>query len=118
MSYAVRAKDLLNTTRMQDLVFGYYAWTEDGYGLAKAGEEDFEEGQVKHAGSGVLVARGLGLTARHVGQSFQNLDSQFDAITRRKTLLDPQYQTTKVKTEFATMVYQMPTYKGELVQWK
>jgi hypothetical protein len=117
MTFVVRAKDLVNTNRMKDLAFGYYAWTDDGYGLAEEGEEGFEKNQVKDAGSGAFVAPGLGLTAKHVAKGFEHLDSQFDALNRRKTPLDDQYKTTKVITEFATMVYQMPTYKGELVSW-
>jgi hypothetical protein len=113
----VRAKDLVNTNRMKDLVLGYYAWTANGYGLAKDGEQGFEKNQVKDAGSGVLVAPGLGLTARHVGRGFEYLDDQFDALNRRKTSFDDQYTFKKVEPEFATMVYQLPTYKGELVAW-
>src|SRR5438270_14100489 len=111
MAFVVRAKDLVNTNRMKDLAFGYYAWTDDGYGLAGEGEEGFEKNQVKDAGSGAIVAPVLGLTAKHVASGFERLDSQFDALKRRRSPLDDQYKTTRVVTEFATMAYQLPTYQ-------
>src|SRR5216684_2508032 len=117
MAFVVRAKDLVNTNRMKDLTFGFYAWTADGYGLAEEGEKGFEKNQVKDAGSGAIVAPGLGLTAKHVASGFERLDSQFDALSRRRSPLDDQYKVTKVISEFATMAYQMPTYKGELFSW-
>ncbi len=117
MVWAVRARDLLNTNRMKDLAFGYYAWTLDGSGLAEEGEDGFEKNQVKDAGSGALIAPGLGLTAKHVGKGFEHLDPQFDALHRRRSPLDNQYKYKKVIPDYSTMAYQMPTYKGELVSW-
>src|ERR1044071_6296538 len=102
MGHMVRAKDVVITNQMKELAFGYYAWTEDGYGLAEEGEEGFEKNQVKDAGSGAFVAPGLGLTAKHVSRGFEWLDSQFDARNRRKSPLDDQYKITRVETDFAT----------------
>lgn len=97
--YRTTAEEIVLTNRLGTLLFGFFGWP------------DAEEKRVvKEAGSGVFVAPRLGLSARHVGKSFEKFDPQFDALNRRKTPLDPQYQTKPVVGEFATMIYQVPRY--------
>lgn len=103
--FVATGEDILMANRMKPLVFGYYAW----------GETE-EKHRVWEAGSGVIVAPGLGLSAKHVSKGFQKLDPQFDAIERRRSPLDAQYQTIRVRTEYATLVYQMPLGE-EYVRW-
>jgi hypothetical protein len=79
------------------LLFGCYAWTQDE-----------SKKRVLDAGSGIFVAPGLGLTARHVTQGFNRLDDEFEAFRRRSTPLDPQYAPRKVLTPgYREMVYQI-----------
>jgi hypothetical protein len=108
MSVTFRAtgREILELNRLQPLIFGYYAW----------GDSD-EHQRVEEAGSGIFVAPRLGLTAKHVSKSFGKLDSQVAAFERRKTPLDPQYAIHKMKSEFATMIYQAAP-PDDLVQWK
>jgi len=114
MGYLFRAtgEDIVLINRMKSLVFGLYAW----------GDDDARH-QVKEAGSGIFVAPRLGLTARHVAQSFKRLDPQSEALDRRKSPLDSQYRTIAVKSEFAELVYQV-TDNAHLpppdkqIQWK
>jgi hypothetical protein len=98
MEYILRAtgEDLLLFERMKSLVFGVYAWADKD-----------ERHQVKEAGTGVFVAPGVGLTARHVAQSFRRLDSRSDSWDRRKSPLDSQYRTFSVTSEYAALVYQV-----------
>jgi len=57
----------------------------------------------------IFVAPRLGLSARHVSRSFQNLDDQFDAARRRFTVLDPKHNHRLINaTKFSTLVYQLP----------
>lgn len=104
--YAATGEDIVLANRMKQLVFGYYAW-----------EDKEENRRVWEAGSGVIIAPGLGLSARHVSKGFEKLDPQFDAIQRRKSPLDPQYQTIRVRVEYAALVYQMPD-GGQELRWK
>ena len=95
-SFRASGKDILLFNRMKSLVLGIYAW---------ANEEERHE--VKEAGSGVFIAPRLALTAKHVSDSFRRLDTQTDAISRRKSPLDQQYRTILAKSEFASLVYQV-----------
>lgn len=56
---------------------------------------------------GVFIAPRIALTARHVSDSFRRLDSQTDALNRRKSPLDSQYRTILAKSEYAALVYQV-----------
>lgn len=98
MAVILRAtgKDLLLTNRVKDLVFGVYAW--DGTG---------ERRLIKEAGTGVFIAPHLGLTAKHVAQSFRRLDPQNDAFERRRSPLDSQYRVVRVQSEYAALAYQL-----------
>jgi hypothetical protein len=107
MSVIFRAtgRQILEMNRVARLVYAHYAWADlDG------------EQKVEEAGSGILVAPGLGLTAKHVTKSFFKLDPQYDALNRRSSPLDPQYRVIKRKSEFATRMYQAPHEGGE-VTW-
>jgi hypothetical protein len=107
MSVIFRAtgRQILEMNRVLRLVYAHYAWADmDG------------DQKVKEAGSGILVAPGLGLTARHVTRSFFKLDPQYDALSRRSSPFDPQYQVTKRKSEFASLMFQGP-YEGAEVNW-
>jgi hypothetical protein len=106
MTFRATGKEILELRRLLPLIFGYYAWAESD-----------EDRRVEEAGSGIFVAPRLGLTAKHVSKSFGKLDSQVAAIERRMTPLDPQYMIRKLKSEFATMVYQAAP-QDDLVQWK
>jgi hypothetical protein len=106
LRFAATGEDIVLGERMKSLAFGYYAW-----------EDKDERRHIKEAGSGCLVAHGFGISAKHVSKSFWKLDPQFDALERRKSPLDPQYQTIRVMTEFASLIYQIP-HGEELVTWK
>lgn len=90
--------------RMQRLVCGYYAWMDDTK-------------KVEEAGSGVLVAPGLALSAKHVSKSFEKLDDRIEAGRKRVTVMESQYQIRKGRSEFATMLYQAPL-GDELMRWR
>lgn len=82
--------------RLAPLAFGHYAWIED------------EIAVVKRAGTGIFVAPRLGLSARHVSQSYEQLDDQFDAIRRRMTVFDSKYKHRLVENpRFSTLMYQL-----------
>lgn len=108
MSVLFRAtgRQILEMNRVGRLAYGHYAWP-DMDGVQK----------VEEAGSGVLVAPGLGLTAKHVTKSFFKLDPQYDALNRRSSPLDPQYRVIKRKSEYASLVYQAH-YDDDEVNWK
>ncbi|MFA6958642.1 MAG: serine protease [Thermoanaerobaculia bacterium] len=63
------------------LVVGMYPWVPD------------EHQEIRDAGSGVLVAPGIALTAAHVTRSFLRMDSRVDPSRRRKGTFVPQYTT-------------------------
>ena len=82
--------------RLAPLVFGHYAWIEGEIAVAQ------------RAGTGIFVAPRLGLSARHVSRSYEQLDDQFDAIRRRMTVFDSKYAHRLVEgTKFSTQVYQL-----------
>jgi hypothetical protein len=108
MSVTFRAagRQILEMNRAIRLTYGHYAWADmDG------------EQKVEEAGSGILIAPYLGLTAKHVTTSFFKLDPQYDALSRRSGPLDPQYQIIKRKPEFAGRAYLAP-YEGAEVTWQ
>jgi hypothetical protein len=83
--------------RLAPLVFGHYAWIEGEIAVAKRG------------GTGIFAAPRLGLSARHVSQSYEQLDDQFDALRRRMTIFDSKYKHRLVDmTKYSTLVYQLP----------
>jgi hypothetical protein len=107
MSVIFRAtgRQILERNRIARVVYGHYAWADmDG------------EQKVKEAGSGILVAPGLGLTAKHVTRSYFKLDPQYEALTRRSSPLDPQYRVIKRTSEFGCLVYQAP-YEDREMTW-
>jgi hypothetical protein len=107
MSTIFRAtgRQILEMKRVARVVYGHYAWADmDG------------EQKVDEAGSGILVAPGLGLTAKHVTKSYFKLDPQYEALNRRSSPLDPQYRVIKRKSEFACLAYQAP-YDGGEMNW-
>jgi len=103
--FRATARQIMEMNRVARLVYGHYAWAD------MEGEQKIEE-----AGSGILVARGVGLTAKHVTKSFFKLDPQYEALHRRSSPLDPQYRVIKRKSEFASLMYQAP-YDGEEMNW-
>jgi hypothetical protein len=103
--FRATGRQILEMNKIQRFVYGHYAWADmDG------------EQKVEEAGSGILVARGLGLTAKHVTKSFFKLDPQYDALHRRSSPLDPQYRVINRQSEYGTRVYQAP-YEGDEVTW-
>ncbi len=93
--YRTTAKQIILGNRVEPLLFGYFAWPDSD-----------EKREIKEAGSGIFVAPRLGLSARHLAKSFEKFDPQFDALNRRKTPLDPQYQMKPVVCDFGSMIYQ------------
>ena len=110
--YRATAREILFDRRLAPLLFGYFAWPDSE-----------TKRTIKEAGSGIFVAPRLGLSARHVAASFEKFDPQFDALKRRKTPLDPQYEMKPVVCDFASMIYQPwqgnPSPEGEdQILWK
>lgn len=91
-----RGQDILLLERVKSLLFGVYAWADND-----------KRHKVREAGSGVFIAPRLGLTAKHVGQSFSRLDPQAEAIARRRSPLDSQYRVQMIQSEYAAMAYQV-----------
>jgi CBS domain-containing protein len=103
--FRATGRQILEVNAVAELVYGHYAWA------------DLDRHQkIEEAGSGILIAAGLGLTAKHVTKSFFKLDPQYDALSRRSSVLDPQYRIIKRKSEFASLVYQGP-YNGAERNW-
>lgn len=98
----IEAENAAWVRRLAPLVFGHYAWREG------------ELSVVKSAGSGIFVAPRLGLSARHVSRSYENLDDQFDAARRRFTPLDDKHTHRIIDgTKYSTLIYQLPVgYNG------
>lgn len=79
------------------VLFGCYAWLE---GVVQE--------KIEFAGSGIFVAPRFCLGAKHVSASFEKFDDQFDALYRRRTVLDDPYMTRIVDgTKFSTLLYQV-----------
>lgn len=106
ITFRATGREILEFNRVRPLVFGLYAWADT---------DQYQ--RVEEAGSGIMVAPGLGLTARHVTSSFSKLDPQVEALIRRRTPLDPQYRVQRVKSESAALVFQEPLQE-EPVTWK
>jgi hypothetical protein len=83
------------------LLFGHYAWLKDWH----AGTQKVE---VQEAGSGIFVAPGVALTARHVSKGFEKLDARLEAAQKRTTVFAEQYAIKPVITEYAGLLYQVP----------
>lgn len=98
----VGEENLAWVKRLAPVVFGHYAWLEG------------EVAVVKSAGSGIFAAPRLGLSARHVSKSYENLDDQFDAARRRFTPLDDKHMQRIIDgTKYSTLLYQLPVgYNG------
>lgn len=105
LTFRATGPQIMEMQRVARLVYGHYAW---------AGLE--VDQKVEEAGSGIFVAPGLGLTAKHVTKSFFKLDPQYDAVRRRSTPLDSQYRVIKKRSEFGSLAYQT-TYKDAQVNW-
>lgn len=110
--YRTTGEEIVLFNRVDPLLFGYFAWPNSDERLT-----------IKEAGTGVFVAPRLALSARHVAKSFEKLDPQFDALNRRKSPLDSQYQRKRVVSDFASMIYQPtrwnPSPEGEdQILWK
>lgn len=100
-----RHRDFRALDQVRSLSFGFYAWEDDRE----------EKRRVMEAGSGFIVAPRLGITAKHVCESFRKLDPQFDALARRSTPLDPQYRTIKVNAQYGAKAYQIAAGNPEPV---
>jgi len=81
-------------------VFGYYAWRNEWQGVT-----------VDLAGSGIFVAPGIGLSAKHVSKSFEKLDDGVEAIQRRSSILADQYAIQPAVTQYSSLVYQASTVR-------
>jgi len=76
-----------------------------------------KEQDIKLAGSGVFVAPQFCLGAKHVSASFETYDDQFDALYRRRSVLDDPYvMRTVERTKFSTMLYQVQPSR-EPIEW-
>jgi hypothetical protein len=107
-SFRATAEEILELNRVRHLLFGIYAWEENG-------EEPY---RVQEAGSGILIAQEHGLTARHVMVAFTNFDPQFEARRRstRGVFARRGKSDDILKTAIPAAVYQENDGK-ELVQW-
>jgi hypothetical protein len=88
------------------LAFGHYAWVRDRV-----------QAPVEEAGSGILVAPRLGLSAAHVSRGFERLDERIEAARRRFGPLEPQYARHPIEPEYSTMVFQIPEAEDQRVEW-
>jgi hypothetical protein len=88
------------------LAFGYYAWVKDQV-----------QDPVEEAGSGILVAPRLGISAAHVSKGFERLDDRIEGVRRRIGPLEPQYATHQIQPEYSTMVFQVPQSEDARVEW-
>src|SRR5438046_2827392 len=98
------------------VVFGHYAWLKE-----------WKAETVKLAGSGVLIAPGFGLGAKHVSKSFEKLDDRIEAAQRRMPAFAAQYTSRPAVTQYAGLLYQAPKirmpsekdiiYWGVFVDW-
>jgi len=103
ISYRTTARQLAIVNKARPLVFGHYAWTQ-------------ETKKVDEAGSGILVAPRLALSAKHVSKSIEKLDSRIEAVARRRTPFDSQYRVIKMRTKYSAQLYQVPR-DDEIVGW-
>jgi hypothetical protein len=103
ITFRATARELLLAERLKSLAFGQFAWLP-------------ETTRVEDAGSGILVAPRLALSAKHVSTSYARLDDGLQARARRRTPFDPQYQRTISRAEFATLIFQFAA-GAENVSW-
>jgi hypothetical protein len=103
--FRATGRQILEIKAVTQLASGLYAWADTD-----------DKQTVEEAGSGIIVAPGLGLTARHVTKSFAKLDPQHEAFTRRASPLDPQYRVIRRRSEFAALIFQGPE-DGAEVTW-
>jgi hypothetical protein len=101
--FRATGRQILEMNAVASLVYGHYAWAD------LDGQQKIEE-----AGSGILVAAGLGLTAKHVTNSFLKLDPRYEAFLRRVSVLDEQYRIVKQKPDYGGRVYQGPHNGSEM----
>ena len=114
--YRATARQIKLNNSVMPLAFGHYAWLKEW-----AGEK------VKEAGSGIFVAPGLGLGAKHVSKGFEKLDDRIEAAQRRMGIFADQYKAQPAVTQYAGLLYQAPTmrmpsekdiaYWGGFVDW-
>ena len=114
--YRATGRQILLNRRVMPVAFGHYAWLKD-----------WTAETVKLAGSGVLIAPGLGLGAKHVSKSFERLDEGMEAAQRRVPIFAEQYLSRPMVTEYAGLLYQAPrirmpsekdiVYWGVFVDW-
>lgn len=82
--------------RTKKLAAGIYAWVDQEAAR-----------RIEDAGSAVLVAPNMGLTAKHVPASFQRLDGQFGSRAKRRTVFDDPYKIVEMPVEYGSLVYQV-----------
>lgn len=101
--FRATGREILMADRLKPLAFARYAWV-------------METEKVQHAGSGILVAPQLALSAKHVTESFDSLDEGIEARKRRRTHLDMQYRRVGATMQYANRIYQYPI-DGEIIDW-
>jgi hypothetical protein len=108
LSFQATGKELLELSRVRDLLFGIYAWEPRG-------DEAF---RVEEAGSGILIAKEHGLTARHVMAAFAKFDPQFEARSRssRGFFARPNKPREILRTRIHSAVYQ-ENGRDECLPW-
>ena len=95
--YRATARQAMLNNRVMPVVFGHYAWLKE-----------WEAEKVQEAGSGILVAPGIGLAAKHVSKGFEKLDDRIEAAQRRMGTLSDRYTPKPTVTQYAGLLYQAP----------
>lgn len=118
MIYRATARQMMLNNSVLPVAFGHYAWLR---------EWQSERADVREAGSGIFVAPGIGLGAKHVSRSFARLDDRIEAAQRRMTMFSDQYVSQPIVTQYAGLLYQAPkarmpteadiSYWGAFVDW-
>src|ERR1043165_7544873 len=118
MIYRATARQIKLNNSVMPVAFGHYAWLR---------EWEHEKAEVTEAGSGIFVAPGIGLGAKHVSKGFEKLDDRIEAVQRRMTVLEGRYAPRPVVTQYAGLLYQAPkvrmptendiSYWGAFVDW-
>jgi hypothetical protein len=116
VTFRATGRQIALNNRVMPVVFGHYAWLKEWQGE-----------NIKKAGSGLFVAPGIGLCARHVSRGFHKLDDRIEAVQRRMGPLSDRYALRPAVTQYAGLLYQtskvhVPGEKdapfwGVLVQW-
>lgn len=117
--YRATGRQILLNNRVMPVLFGHYAWLKEW--------QTEERVKVDEAGSGIFVAPGVALTARHVSHGFEKLDERIEASKRRTSVFVDQYAVRPVITQYSGLLYQAPTartptpdqvrYWGVLSDW-